>query len=374
MKSVGIIAEYNPFHSGHKYHIEKAKRETDSECAVIALSPNFVQRGEPAVFDKWSRAETAVKNGADLVLELPTYFALQSAEGFALGGVSVLSSFGTDYISFGSEQGDIKPLSDIADILLKEPEEFKVTLASCLKEGLSFVSAREKALSAVNQSLSTLVKSPNNILGIEYLKQIRLNGLPLIPHTIKREGDYLSDRLGEKFASSSAIRSALLKGEDVSAYCNFPQKKPTTIYDFEQIILYSVTHDFIKSDDMGDGIFERIKKADTSSLDNLLESIKTRRHTMARIKRCLINILISNDLEKGLPLSYIRVLSANEKGIKLLSQKKESVALPLVTKPSLYNGKNDAIWNLECRATDIYYIKDGLGKGKNLSTSPIIVR
>ena len=216
MKTAGIIAEYNPFHTGHEYQINYIKEKLRIDYAVIAMSGDFVQRGTPALFSKYVRAEMALQSGADLVLELPVSISSASAELFARGGVQLLDGLGvTDILCFGSECGDTDALMELAKILAEEPEDFQTALRRNLKNGMTFPKARSMALSAVfpeSEKYQQLLSSPNNILGIEYCKAILRENSSISPVSIKREGnDYHENTLSENhFPSASAIRNAIL--------------------------------------------------------------------------------------------------------------------------------------------------------------------
>ena len=216
MKTAGIIAEYNPFHTGHEYQINYIKEKLRTDYVVIAMSGDFVQRGTPALFSKYVRAEMALRSGADLVLELPVSISSASAELFARGGVQLLDGLGvTDILCFGSECGDTDALMELAKILADEPEDFQTALRRNLKNGMTFPKARSMALSAVfpeSEKYQQLLSSPNNILGIEYCKAILRENSSISPVSIKREGnDYHENTLSENhFPSASAIRNAIL--------------------------------------------------------------------------------------------------------------------------------------------------------------------
>jgi predicted nucleotidyltransferase len=380
LKVAGIVSEYNPFHNGHKYHIEKTASLTGCDLIVSVMSGSFVQRGEPAIFDKWSRAGIAVSNGVDLVIELPAYYSLQSAEGFAFGAVSILGALGTvDYLSFGSECGCIEKLCAAAKVLNDENVIFKAKLKEHLSGGLSFAAAREKALEAVSPALSGLLKNPNNILGIEYIRSLQHLKSSIKPVTLKRcDNGYHSLNPAGSFASATNIRSLIQNGEDVSCFVpEAPKSPPQSLTDFEEIILYAVlraTKQDISLISSGrDGVLNRILSADTSSLQALLSSIKTRRIPMSRIKRTLINLTLGINSAPLLPPSYIRVLAMNKKGAALIKQTQLKAALPIIIKPSSYK-KDDFIWEIENTATDIYFLPLRKGRGLNLTTSPVVTK
>lgn len=215
MNITGIITEYNPFHNGHLYHLNSAKKETNCDGVVCVMSGNFVQRGEPALIDKWKRAEMAILNGVDLVIELPTFYALSSAEFFAKGSISILDSISViDNIFFGSECGNISYLEKIAKTLTLESFDLQSKIKENLKSGMTFAKARELSLKDIlkDDSLEEVLSSSNNILGIEYIKSLINLNSSILPITLKREGSRYNDKsLTSTFASATSIRENLKK-------------------------------------------------------------------------------------------------------------------------------------------------------------------
>lgn len=218
MKVVGIVAEYNPFHNGHRYHIEEARKCTGADFVVVVMSGDFVQRGEPAVIDKYHRTEMALSQGADLVLELPAAFACASAEYFATGAVSLLHALGcVDTLCFGSECGHLDLLEEIADLFIQEPSEYKEYLKTALKSGYSFPAARDEALKEYfaedlvkTAQIASVLSAPNNILGIEYIKALKVLGSSIRPVTITRMGQgYHETTFSDSFCSATALRRLL---------------------------------------------------------------------------------------------------------------------------------------------------------------------
>ena len=211
-KVLGIVAEYNPFHNGHLYHLEQSKKLTSSNYTVAVISGNFTQRGSTSLIDKWSRAEMALQSGVDLVIELPLLYAISSAENFADGAIKILDSMKiVDYVSFGSETSNVDVLSQIADILYNEPKEYKSILSNELQKGLSFPKARENALLMYFNDISkyaNILSSPNNILGIEYIKSLKKHKSNIQPISIARfESGYNDITYSENIASATAIRN-----------------------------------------------------------------------------------------------------------------------------------------------------------------------
>lgn len=362
MKVVGIIAEYNPFHNGHKYLIEKAKEVTGADYAVIVMSGNFTQRGTPAIADKYLRTEMALLNGADFVLELPVHYACSSAEFFAKGAVTLLDKLGiVDYLCFGSESGEIDNLNAVAKILAEEPEEYKLQLKRFLKRGFSYPLARNQALEMTIPDFvnyEDVINTPNNILGIEYLKALIRLGSPIVPYTIRRIGSGYHDyKLNVEYSSAIAIRQSLMLGnsfarieDQIPKNChsllldNFNKTYPILLDDFSTILKYQLlteaSHGFEKyadiSPDLSAKIAKNIYKVDT--INNFCDLLKSKNLTHARISRCLGHILLDirqeemDALKENGDIHYARVLGFRENSTPLLTQIKKHTAVPLITK------------------------------------------
>ena len=326
MRVVGIAAEYNPLHNGHIYHLEKAKELANADFAVVAMSGNFVQRGEPACADKYTRAEWALRAGVDLVVEIPQCLAAASAERFAEGAVKVLAATGivTD-LAFGVETDDMDALYRVTDILYREPPSFRTNLAFHLKQGKSYPRAQFDALSDLDlpQSSIDLLTQPNNILAVEYLKAIRRYAPHIRPVPVRRTGSSYGDtELTGSLSSATAIRQALLAGNDevmsalplfVSGAAKFDSQFPATIDAFGPLILYRLRSmpldEIAELPDVSEGFEQVIARAVRSSPDigTFLEAIKTKRYTMARCKRMAVSALLH--IQKDLP---VRMLSDPE--------------------------------------------------------------
>jgi len=261
MNTVGIISEYNPFHNGHKYHIQAAKEACNADYSVCIMSGSFVQRGEPAIFDKWSRAKMAVLNGADLVVELPVVYACQPAEIFALGSVKILNSMGfVNYICFGSELGDTEALQRLAKLLHNEPEAFKLILKNQLEQGISYPKAISAALSSYiggDDAVITndILRNPNNVLGIEYIKALMTLKSSIKPVAVKRiASDYNDIGIAGGIASATAVRYEIKeKGLSEKVRLAMPEnciniieanidsdRHPLYLNDFSDILLYQL--------------------------------------------------------------------------------------------------------------------------------------
>lgn len=394
MSVVGIVAEYNPFHNGHKYHLEKSISLTKSNYSIALMSSSFLQRGEPAFVDKWTRAKMAVDNGVDLVIELPFIYASQSAELFSLGAIKILNSLNIiDYLSFGSENGNLEPLNIIADILANESPKFKEILAHNLALGKSFPVSRSIAIEAeledkkLNNAYNSkaILKQSNNILAIEYLKALKNTDSNIKPVTIKRKGSgYKESSLSNFISSATAIRATIVK-EDLHAVIDhiptetyFLLKEFLTKYkdfnsleNYKEIIRYlflikdreEIKNLFDVEEGLENRIIKFIKKYDT--IEGIVDSISTKRYASTRIQRIFIHLLMDlyrDDIKRAYFSNpgYIRILASNIKGLELLSKIKSSTSIDIVTKFSNYKKFNNQTMNeflyFEKKATDIYYL------------------
>ncbi|MBQ7784154.1 MAG: nucleotidyltransferase family protein, partial [Oscillospiraceae bacterium] len=331
MKTYGIICEYNPFHNGHIYQIEETKKQTGATHIVAVMSGNYVQRGEPALLDKFKRAEIAVKNGVDLVIEMPIQYSLANAELFARCGVLLLGALRcVEGISFGSECGSIEQLRQCADAVAEvtTPDNLK----PLLEQGMPFPEAVHQLVSfKYGPMVGDLLNSPNNILAVEYMKSLKILGLDqkIQPFTVKREGaEHDGEQHSDSLASGSYIRKLIDDGEDFSAFVPKDTLDAVNEYDdkellcwfenFERILLYRLRTmsppELATVPDVGQGLENRIFQVAkmATSLDQLLDGIKVKRYPMARIKRILLNALFgvrTDDLK--VPPIYGRILALN---------------------------------------------------------------
>lgn len=346
-KVLGIIAEYNPFHNGHALHLAKSKEETGAEFSICIMSGNFVQRGNTSIVNKWIKAEMALKNGIDLVLELPTVYSISSAENFAEGAIKLLNSLKiVDTVSFGSENSDIDVLNRISGILYEEPKQYIELLNSELKKGISFPKSRENAILLYlnDPKYFNILNQPNNTLAIEYLKALKKYKSHIKPFSIKREkAFYNSNCIVDEYASATAIRNMVINKQygdirkvmPIDSYNLLMQEIENKRYvldisQFEKEILYSLrrlsTFDLKKYPEINEGLENTIKNAANScnTLPELINIIKSKRYTQTRIQRILLYILLDitkKDMyisRKTIP--YARVLGYNQKGKELISE------------------------------------------------------
>lgn len=397
MKTYGIVAEFNPFHNGHEYLIEQGKRD-GADKTVCVMSGNFVQRGEPAVCSKWRRAEMALRCGADLVLELPVSWAVSSAERFAYGAVSLLNSTGcVDKLLFGCENADADSLFSAASLCLSE--EYKGALKKFLSDGLSFPSAREKALLSLSDAKTAeILKTPNNILAAEYCKSLlRLNS-SMEPVCVNRTGvDHDSDDTAENFSSASAIRKMLSsdfkKSADFMPEKAFALLKKTheegrLLSDFKNLDLPLISmlrradaSEISLVPDVSEGLEYKIKEAAKTgtSFGEIADLAKSKRYTHSRLRRILLLFYLGiydKDLIEA--PQYIRVLGFNNKGRELLAQMKKTASLPVIMR---YNdigklsGHCKGVFDTESHAVDMYntLFDDIRPCGENMTHNPVIL-
>ena len=349
MKTIGIVAEFNPFHEGHQYLIEQAKADTDADICVVVMSGNFVQRGMPAAFDKWERAKAAVERGVNLVVELPTVYACNSAEYFAKGAIEVLEGLGAvDILAFGSESGNLLSLRKAADFLKAEDEGLKERIQMLMREGYSHPKAREIAVLEQEHDFDDeLIKEPNNILGIEYLKQIR----NMVPHTVKRKGKGYHQ-------SASEIRASM-EAENPEYYRQIEKRFfAMTAMKILQMPVTELTGFAAADSGLANKLKKEIRYAD--SLDALIERVKSKVYTRTRVIRLLAHILLDirkEDVENA--HSYIRVLGFDEEGARFLKdiKKRECNRLPVITNLNKEAGRYPEIAGTlekDILASDIY--------------------
>lgn len=364
MKTVGIIAEYNPFHNGHAYQIAKAKELADADYCIVVMSGNFVQRGAPAIMDKGLRTKAALLGGADLVIELPVHYACASAEYFASGATALLDKLGVcDALCFGSESGSLKALNALSDALLSESAAYKSLLKDRLSAGASYPQAREEALLACEPGLAenlSLLRSPNNILGLEYLKALKKRGSSLRPVTLMRKGRHYHDISlpGESaYASARAIREAVTSNQNISAVRGqvppavyglladaFQKTFPVLPDDFSALLFYQMTlqqaQGFTQYFDIDKTFSDRITSflPACMSFSSFCEAVKTKNTTYTKAARSLLHILLNirqEDMECFCGedfVYYARISGFREKSASLLSAVKANSSIPLLSK------------------------------------------
>ena len=379
MKAVGLVTEYNPFHNGHLYHLNKAMELTGADISVAVMSGDFVQRGELAVLDKYTRASMALNSGVNLVVELPVNYAVSSAESFAAGALKVLDYIKADSIAFGSESGNIERLSKLAHILCDNEDTLYKEISKYTANGISYAAARQKVVEKLtDKDTAAMLTSSNNILAVEYLKAIIKNNYAIKPYTVQRQGDAYNDTdIRSDYASATALRGNL-KADNISKYIpvkaglilssntNYIYPDDITEALFTRLlgILFASSYDknvfienVMKYPDVNKEIAGRLYKSamdmitrtvpqGAESKDNgafsfgsLCEHIKTKEVPLSRIKRALVRITLGLDkkhMEKYSNAPYIRVLGFDKKGQEYLSYIRKTVEVPLITKTADY--------------------------------------
>lgn len=379
MKAVGLVTEYNPFHNGHLYHLNKAMELTGADISVAVMSGDFVQRGEPAVLDKYTRTSMALNSGVNLVVELPVNYAVSSAESFAAGALKVLDYIKADSIAFGSESGDIERLSKLAHILCDNEDTLYKEISKYTVNGISYAAARQKVVEKLtDKDTAAMLTSSNNILAVEYLKAIIKNNYAIKPYTVQRQGDSYNDTdIRSEYASATALRENL-KADNISEYIPvkaglilssntnyiYPDDITEALFTRLLDILFASNYDknvFIENvmqyPDVSKEIAGRLYKSamdmitrtvpqrsenkdnGTFSFGSLCEHIKTKEVPLSRIKRALVRIILGLDkkrMEKYANEPYIRVLGFDKKGQEYLSYIRKTVEVPLITKTADY--------------------------------------
>lgn len=379
MKAVGLVTEYNPFHNGHLYHLNKAMELTGADISVAVMSGDFVQRGEPAVLDKYTRTSMALNSGVNLVVELPVNYAVSSAESFAAGALKVLDYIKADSIAFGSESGDIERLSKLAHILCDNEDTLYKEISKYTANGISYAAARQKVVEKLtDKDTAAMLTSSNNILAVEYLKAIIKNNYAIKPYTVQRQGDSYNDTdIRSEYASATALRENL-KADNISEYIPvkaglilssntnyiYPDDITEALFTRLLDILFASSYDknvfienVMKYPDVNKEIAGRLYKSamdmitrtvpqGAESKDNgvfsfgsLCEHIKTKEVPLSRIKRALVRITLGLDkkhMEKYENEPYIRVLGFDKKGQEYLSYIRKTVEVSLITKTADY--------------------------------------
>ena len=397
MKTAGIVAEYNPFHNGHQYHIEETRKQTAADYVIAVMSGDFVQRGAPAFLDKYERARAALLGGCDLVLELPVLYSCASAEFFSAGAVTLLHQLGVcDFLSFGSEEGNLSHLNRLTDILTEEPKDYKTALRFHLKSGLSFPAAREKALSEYlsgsgdicPEDFSSFLKGSNNILALEYLKALKKLNSNITPATVLRKtASYHDTELHEEISSASAIRHHLLHNNSISGIeGSVPEATyrsiaaiiedsrlnlPNLFPDLDALTPY--LHSTLLRDnnpelylDWDKDLANRFKQLPlmTMSFTQIADRLKSRNVTHSRVHRALLHYILGirkemfyNQFDRN-PVPYARILGFRKESSILLKEINKNGSIPMITKPAsihnLISSEDEWVWDMDLAASRLY--------------------
>lgn len=398
MKTMSVICEYNPFHNGHAYQIRQHRAQYDIDCVIAVMSGNFVQRGAPAICDKWTRAEMALYGGCDLVLELPVVYAVQSAERFAQGAVRLINALPLiHYLSFGSECGEIPMLQKAAQTMCQPTFLADVMLE--LKNGISYPIACSEVLGKIlGEEYSSLLAEPNNLLAIEYLKALWKENSGIIPITLKRTVPHHHSEAKEQFCSAGCLRNLIRQNSDISslmspeAYWVYKKaercgKAPakTTVLDvlIPYLLRTKSPEELSDLPDMTEGLEKRFAEAGRQghNLQGIAEAIKSKRYTRTRIDRSLIHLLLGmRKSDSELSPSYFRILGMNQTGASYLKKIKKESPLPIITKAASQNNLSleaQKMFYMDCHATDVYAMlypnQEENKAGLDFTTSPIII-
>ena len=370
---VGIIAEYNPFHNGHLYHIEKVKEMFPNSPIILVLGGNFTERGDISILDKWEKTAIAIKNGIDLVIELPFPFSCASADIFAKGSISILNHLGVTDLVFGSESDDIEGIKKLVETELSNPD-FDNLVQVYLRMGYNYPTSLSKALEDIT---GDCFKLPNDILGISYVKAIISNNYKITPHTIKRTNDYHSKELDNmSISSATSIREALLNNKDIKesvppiTYNCLKDKKIPKLDDYYNLLKYKIIscNDLTIYNLVDSGMATKLKKEilNSYSFDELINKVKSKNLTYSRLSRTLIYILCDYtkvQAREFKEVKYIRLLGFSNKGKEYLNKIKKDVDIPIISK---FTREKDKMLEYEYKITKIYSLVFDKDKIKSL--------
>ena len=370
---VGIIAEYNPFHNGHLYHIEKVKEMFPNSPIILVLGGNFTERGDVSILDKWEKTDIAIKCGIDLVVELPFPFSCASADIFAKGSIDILNYLGVTDLVFGSESDDIEGIKKLVETELSNPD-FDNLVQVYLRMGYNYPTSLSKALEDIT---GDCFKLPNDILGISYVKAIYSNNYKITPHTIKRTNDYHSKELDNmSINSATSIREALLNNKDIKdsvpviTYNYLKNKKIPKLDDYFNLLKYKIIscNDLTIYNLVDSGIATKLKKEilNSYSFDELINKVKSKNLTYSRLSRTLIYILCDytkNMAKEFNKIRYIRLLGFSNSGRDYLNKIKKDIDIPIISK---FTKEKDKMLEYEYQITKIYSLIFDKDKDKSL--------
>lgn len=378
MNIFAMIAEFNPFHNGHKYILSEINKYADA--TIVIMSGNAVQRGDIAITDKHARTRTALMNGADLVIELPGIYAVNTAQKFAYGAVSTLNATGVvTHLAFGSEVGSISKLTSAAELLEYEPIEVSAQIKKLMSQGISFPAARAKAYDGLIES--DILKKPNNILALEYLRALKYTESTISPFTIERTNDFHSLSTSGNIISASAVRALMENNADISQYVPQNNFDTYSINALDNTLTYLLrtmpAAKLAQINDVNEGLEYRLINAakNNCGFNDIAAAVKSKRYTLSRIRRILLSVITDLTSEIcSLPPSYIRILGMNDKGKMVLKEMKSKSSLPIITKTA--NFSSNPIFEAEIRITEAAALcrqPVAASFGREYTVSPIII-
>ena len=358
MKAIGIIAEYNPFHNGHLYHLEKVKEMYPDYTIILVMNGNFTERGEVTIIDKWKRCDIALELGVDLVRELPFSFATQSADFYAYGAITILEKLGVEKVVFGSESDNIHDLKLIAETQLNNDEFDKLVKVYC-KLGNNYPTSLSKALEDL---VGKKVTTPNDLLGISYIKTILKNNYKIIPETIKRTNDYHDKELNNTFSSATSIRESLKQDNSIKDQVPINTLKRLNNLHYMDMYFNILKYKIITEDNLEKyqtvetGMNKKLKEviSNVNTYDELIKSLKSKKDTYNKISRMLLHILCNftkEDAEAFKEIKYIRILGFNKTGKEYLNNIKKELDVPIISK---ITREKDPMLEFEINTTKIY--------------------
>ena len=359
MKKVGIICEYNPFHNGHIYHLQKIKEMFPDSMIILVMSTSFTERGELSILNKWDKASIALKYGVNLVVELPCFYATNGADIFARGAVKILNYLDCDYLVFGSESSDVDLLTDLANTQLKN-KKYNSLVKKYMDDGNNYPTSMSKALMEI---YGKTVNLPNDLLGLSYIKEIIKQKSKIIPITIQRTNNYHETQIFDNITSATSIRHSLLESKDISN--TVPKETLDKIIkinledNYFTLLKYKILSDFNNLDkymDVDEGLDNLIRKniIKTHNYQELISLIKTKRYTYNRLNRMFLHILLNikkKDINKREKINYIRILGFDKVGKKYLKAIRKKINIPIITN---YSDINDDNLDFELYSTFIY--------------------
>ncbi|WP_188205708.1 nucleotidyltransferase [Alkalibacillus aidingensis] len=398
MKACGLIVEYNPFHNGHLYHLQASRQQTNSDVTVVVMSGSFLQRGEPAIIDKFKRTKAALTHGVDVVLELPFVYAVQYADLFAKGAISVLDALKVDYVCFGSEAGQITPFINGYMHFKENQSEFQTLLQNYLQQGLSFPKASTYAYEQIGLRTGEIdLGQPNNILGFSYVKAIHELNSQIQPETIQRsKSGYHDQSIETHIASATSIRKEILEQKQLTELANYALPKETVkqlknyqsesglwhewehYFPFLQLLVQTQSVDQLRRiHGMIEGLEYRLKQTvnQCRSFKDWMEQLKTKRYTWTRLQRMFVHLLTNTTKEEIdqyrsiTTQPYIRLLGMSQTGRQFIQQRKKDLDVPLI---SNYQQLKHPMLQIEERATDAYYSVIAADKRSQLRKQEII--
>lgn len=355
MIKVGVIAEYNPFHNGHLYHLNKVKEMFPCAYLILVLIGNFTQRADASIINKWDKTKIALKNGYDLIVELPFNIATSSASIYAKGAIDILNKLECNYLVFGSETNDVSLFEKLVNLTNNNNKEYEDKIKSYLKEGYNYPKSCSLALKDISK---ITIDKPNDVLALEYVRSIIKTNSKIKPISIKRTNDYNDEKINNNITSATSIRKNINNKELVKhtlpSY-SFDLIKDINEKDYFTMLKYKIiiSDDLNDILDVDDGILNKLKKVvlEAKDLNDLIMMVKSKRYSYNRIKRMLLHILTNTKKNYDTNINYIRILGLDDKGKEILKNIKRKIDVPIITK---YKKEYDSLFKDDIKASKLY--------------------